>query len=462
MIDELEQQILDRPDDPAAYLVYGDYLQGLGDPRGRMIAAHAAGTAAEELEAKIVAAEATLDLEPPPRFGWYLGFWRAIHIGSFGWSAKPPYDQHATDLLATKSAQFVREIQAEGMFTPAVMAPIAAHASTLENLHVTSRDAKLDDSCLHALRACTKLRELAMFSCQPMTGAGIEHLRALEQLATIDLRNHVLDDTGARWLGELPRLADVRFNTTGRLSPEAMRRLATPPLVSLQLAGELLDDACIEALAGHRTLANLEMYELAIRERGAAALGTLPLRRLYIPSSTIDDAGVRRLPNQLRSLHLGHCEAVTDAACAAIGQLNQLRFLDLSATQITGEGLGMLRTLPLEQLDLGFCELDDDAVRALAAFPKLRSLGLGNTNLTDAAIDTVMQLPLLEELELGGTAITRRAIARLATLPKLSTLGLEDCDDTARTHAATFTHWYINTRDPIEIYDDYESTLTDP
>lgn len=37
MIAELEQQLLDRPDDPAAYLVYGDYLQGLGDPRGRLM-----------------------------------------------------------------------------------------------------------------------------------------------------------------------------------------------------------------------------------------------------------------------------------------------------------------------------------------------------------------------------------------------------------------------------------------
>jgi uncharacterized protein (TIGR02996 family) len=59
MTSELVAQIYEKPEDPGTYIVYGDWLQGRGDPRGKLIAAQAARLAQPDSEA-LVAAEAEI------------------------------------------------------------------------------------------------------------------------------------------------------------------------------------------------------------------------------------------------------------------------------------------------------------------------------------------------------------------------------------------------------------------
>lgn len=467
--DRLEAQIFEAPDDVAAYLVYGDWLQSIGDPRGRLIAAQLARMgdppgALSEAEAALIAAvgDPVVDVEPPPRVEWFAGFWRVLYAGAFGWSPKSVADAHVATLLGSPSARFVREIRIDGAVTPGVLAHVALAHRTLERLDVSLRGAKLDDRSLAHLRGCKRLAHLHLFSCEPITSRGLVALRDLEALESIDLRNHALEDAGVESLVALPRLARVFFNAVSpRFTHAGMAGLARLPLRSLELAGDTLDDERILPLARHGSLANLEIGGAPIGERGAAAIATLPLRRLYLPSSTIGDTGVARLAglaDTLRSLHLGHSTTVSDRACEAIGKLARLAFLDLSSTQVTGAGLRHLAALrDLERLDLAFLKLGDRDLAPLLGLSRLTELNLAYSELTDAGIELIVDaLPELERIDLTASAITARGIASLAKLPKLYALGLEDCAVEAIELARENNRWSLNTRDMLELYDSLE------
>jgi Leucine-rich repeat (LRR) protein len=256
-------------------------------------------------------------------------------------------------------------------------------------------------------------------------------------------------------------LAHVKFNAVAPDFSEAgMRVLAAAPLRALHLRSETLGDADLAPLAGHPTLADLEIDQVRLTASGARTLGSLPrLRRLDLSRSTLDDLGARELAplaGMLRSLDLGVASAISDAACETLAAFEQLAFLDVSSTRVTTGGVRRLAGLRrLEHLDLGDLDLDDDAVLALAPLAKLRSLSLCDSRrITDRTVDALAQLTALERLDLGGTQLTARGIERLAELPRLQELGLRGCDDGAIERASAFDHWYVDTRHGVDIDDD--------
>jgi uncharacterized protein (TIGR02996 family) len=463
---ELEAQIREHPDDDAGYLVYGDWLQAVGDPRGRLIAIQAARLAGDTpalaaAEAELLAAHRDellgpdADLEPLARIEWHLGFWRSLGLGQVGASATPARDPEVTRLLTCASARFLRELQVQGSVTRDVFALIPRVEQTLRELDVSSGHHMIDDSDVARLRGCARLRRLALFSCKLVTPRGLAVLRELRGLAELDLRNCLLSDEGATQLAGLP-LEIVKFNTVANLTATGMSVLAALPLTSLDLDADSIADPAITALAGHPTLTNLELGGAQIGPGGAAALGTLAsLRRLYLPSSAITDAGVQRLPRGLRSLHLGHCAAVSDASCAHLARMQGLAFIDLSATQVTGAGIRALREVPsLLHADLSFLYLGDGDIAELAALPGLRSLSVAfSQRLTDTALDTIEALHALEQLDLASTAITADGIDRLARMPHLRELGVYNCRPETVARARSYEHWYVNARDTIDMFD---------
>lgn len=463
---ELEAQILAHPDDDAGYLVYGDWLQAIGDPRGRLIAIQAARLAGDT--PALAAAEAELlathrdaligpdaELEPLARIEWHLGFWRTLGLGQLGAGSPPAREPEVTRLLACASARFLRELQVQGSVTRDVFALVPPVEQTLCELEISLGHDLIDDDDLARLRGCARLRRLALFSCERVTPRGLAALRGRRGLAELDLRNCVLSDEGAAHLAGLP-LSIVKFNAVANLGPAGMGMLAGLPLTSLELEADSIADPAVAALAGHPTLTNLELGGAQIGPAGADALGTLAsLRRLYLPSSAITDASVQRLPRGLRSLHLGHCEAISDAGCAHLARLPGLELIDLSATQVTGAGLRALRALPsLLHADLSFLELGDADIAELAAFPALRSLSVAfSQRLTDTALDTIEALQALEQLDLASTGITADGIDRLARMPHLRELGVYDCTPETVARARSYEHWYVNGRDTIDMFD---------
>jgi len=472
----LEAQIIEHAGDDAGhdahsdadYLVYGDWLQGLGDPRGALIAIQAARRATDTpalaaAEAALIAAhgEALLGvarvLEPPPQIEWHLGFWRTLTVGSGDGSVAPAL----AELLAAPSARFLRELRVRGPGGHDRFVIAARAGETLRALEIASEADAIADADLDELRACRRLRTLTLAPCEQVSADGLASLAALRELAHLDLRACAISDAGAARLVGLP-LSTVRFNAIADLGPSGMHALATLPLTSLALSARddeqrhELSDAGVAALAGHPTLVNLELAGARIAARGAAALGTLPrLRRLRIPSSRISDRDAGDLPRALRSLCLAHCTQIGNDACAAIARMPDLELLDLASTRVTGVGLRAVVSLPrLAHLDLSFLELGDRALTTLSGLAGLRGLSIGFAgDVTDDAIETLETLQDLEVLDIAGSAITPAGIARLARLPQLRDLGVSDCDPETIASARDFPHWYVDDREIIELFD---------
>jgi uncharacterized protein (TIGR02996 family) len=478
---ELEARILEAPEDPAAYLVYADWLQAAGDPRGGLIVAQAARAARPNdeglaaAEGKLLEAHREALIGPWPdqtaRFsiGWYLGFWRALQIEGPGWSPRGARDEDVAALLAAPSVRFLRELSCSGPLTPGVLALAAPLARTLHDLEIIlwSHGLFRDDD-LRALAPLVELRRLALFSCELVTARGLEVLAGLPHLASIDLRNCSLSDDGVRCLAGLP-LTYVKFNAiSDDLTEDGMRLLAAAPLRSLHLTALDAGTPDVWPFAEHPTLRELELSAPRISRHGATALGSMPaLRRLLLRGSTLDDRGAAELAplaGRLRTLDLRKSKQITDAACEILVAFDWLTFLDLSSTGIGGAGVRRLSRLrQLEHLDLGYLDLDDDDVGALASLSRLRSLCLAwGQRITDRTVETLVQLPTLERLDLAGTRITGDGLERLFDkLPKLVELGLQGCADEAIERAQGF-RIYVTDRNSIDIDDDFGEDFDEP
>jgi uncharacterized protein (TIGR02996 family) len=123
---ELEAAILKAPDNAEAYLVYADWLQAQGDPRGELIALqHAAlqasGDEATSLKRKASAlirkyrgfllgdlAEALENEEL--KVSWHLGFLQSARLGKKDYDSDFDVEEGVKKLLALPSARFLREL----------------------------------------------------------------------------------------------------------------------------------------------------------------------------------------------------------------------------------------------------------------------------------------------------------------------------------------------------------------
>ncbi len=124
----LEAAILKAPDDIDGYLVYGDWLQSKGDPRGELIAVQAAllgkpnDQALQKKERDILAehAEALLgdlmEIDAADQeiiLGWRLGFLASVALGGDGESVPGELDADAAyrKIMRLGSSRFIRELK---------------------------------------------------------------------------------------------------------------------------------------------------------------------------------------------------------------------------------------------------------------------------------------------------------------------------------------------------------------
>lgn len=436
---ELEAQIIAAPDEPGPYLVYADWLGERGEPRGALIAAQAAGAAAASDQLLVahpeLAGPTQPSATPTASLDWDHGFWRALSLGAPG-AARPVDAAQVACYLAHPSARFLRELRLDGELDGSVLGALAPVAPTLEVFELYARRTPLAGDDLRGLAACTRLRGLLLFSCGRVPNAALAALSPLRELTSLQLRHLALDDTGAAWLAGLPLRRLELDVASGALTSRGVAALAAMPLATLALGADIyaepvisVDDAALAPLAGHATLAHLELHDAAITARTAAWLAGLPaLATLDVYGSSLDDA-----------------------AAHALAAARRLRALDLTGTAVTAAGVRSLAQLPaIEQLFLGFLGLDDATVGALAGLTTLRELGLGNSRaITDAAAPALCALTRLERLDLAGTDITPAAIDQLASLPALVELGLEDCTPEVIERARDWPHWYVEYRNPL-------------
>ncbi|HLL24784.1 MAG TPA: hypothetical protein VK427_21775, partial [Kofleriaceae bacterium] len=143
----------------------------------------------------------------------------------------------------------------------------------------------------------------------------------------------------------------------------AMRRERVP---GLSLRGQPVTAAWLAQLV------DLDVTALVLDETDidAAALAEiqLPLTRLYLARTRVDDAAMRWVATHpLEVIDIEGC-AVGDVGLAALAEIATLRALNASSTRITDAGGAMLGKLArLEVVDLGRTEVGIKTIEALAS-----------------------------------------------------------------------------------------------
>lgn len=237
---EFEAAILADPDDPAPYLVYADWLQGQGDPRGELIVlqhkeANDAIAAHFAAHPALLGPFGTFAAAEPAKHKWSRGKelklawrWGFIDTIDISWGM---YDRGGTsesaaaemrELLVHPSARFVRRLAVgptpgdDGMYMRGVDAAVAEHAPASVRELVWGRAGEWDISSTGTGALGAILTRLA---------PGLRKVRASG--GDIELAPALV----------LPELRELSIET-GALSAEALDRVIEarwPKLASLDL-----------------------------------------------------------------------------------------------------------------------------------------------------------------------------------------------------------------------------------
>jgi Leucine-rich repeat (LRR) protein len=295
-------------------------------------------------------------------------------------------------------------------------------------------------------------------------------------------------DAGLRHIGTLPDAPPATtpstpwyVEPTRPLDPASFERIVTAlreeSIPGLSLRGQQGVAILLPALAAHPTLSALVLDDTDV-DAAALASVTLPLRRLYLARTRLDDTAIATLAPRWPALEAIDLEGtpIGDRAAIALSALPALKAINVADTQVGDIGGVSLASAPvIEILDLGrtlvgertaaalatthLTQLFLDDTRAgrgikqlaplaptlrrldlskpvgyaptdadlawLANATQLHELRLSNTRVTDATIKTIANLPI-HELSLARTPITNAGIAILATRFLLEELDLAD------------------------------------
>lgn len=449
----LEAAIRARPDDPASYLVLGDWLEQRGHPRGKLIAIQAAIAADRERGAaprpefvraqdELIAAlgeagEAGEAADPERRCEWRFGFWESVTASA---------DEDLAALLASPSARFVRRVGlrstrelGDASFASLSVGPHAPGEGTVTGL---ARMLRGDRDPTAWLAALPLLRERGLGGVElwidehTVDAADGEALAAIRGLTSLSLTSHHL----------MP----------DSVSREALRALG-PLAPSLERLGLLecsnVDDETCEMIAGFSRLRALTLdYTRAVTPRGLAALARLPglvdlglprnyeledpaalalarfpaLARLDVSQTSISPAGLVRLAEALPTLGELVVDGwpferpLDDRGCEILGAGRPpIVSLRVAGDGISLAGLARLAALPLRRLNVrGTACVDDAAAEVLAGFTSLERLVLLDTPISGAAIVRLARdLPRLRELVVEPRRLPPEAALAVKVLP---------------------------------------------
>lgn len=265
---------------------------------------------------------------------------------------------------------------------------------------------------------------------EPAPREALSRLTAIPSLERVELVGRWTFGPGDLCpLGELPGLRSLRLSVAGLL-PGALADIASlPRLTELDLSGT-------------RRAAPAVWSDLPrlVRVESLGLRGTHPQLHLDEPGALVSEEALTQIGRMtwLRELDLGWSgRAVTDAGLAHLRSIRGLRRLGLDACWgFTAGGLaqlgqlGELRVLELGGEDRHTTEVDDAMVASIArAFPRLERLRIGHcSGYERAAWEALGSLVRLEELELADVGITDEAVELLARARRLRRLSAPQVD----------------------------------
>lgn len=265
----------------------------------------------------------------------------------------------------------------------------------------------------------------------------------------------LLSDRDVASIGEIagdPRVAGARrLVARCELGPEGAEALAGSVhlrrLEQLDLAGARIGDAGLEALASSPVLASVERLRLGplIPGHGEPHYGFRSLAALL--TNDLSDAGFRALSTSpwtgsLTMLDLSASTSTDDGVAALVASpgLRSVVALNLfwtrGTTPAAGEIIGRAAFAErLVELDLSWCRLGDDGVRALArhvALARVERLILQGNRVGPegaGALAASQTLRSVSELDLRRNRLGEEGVEKLSSrtgLARLTRLGLDD------------------------------------
>jgi Leucine-rich repeat (LRR) protein len=115
---------------------------------------------------------------------------------------------------------------------------------------------------------------------------------------------------------------------------------------------------------------------------------------------------------------------VTDTDLRKLMTLPDLKYLDLSLTRITDQGMQEIRNLPgIVELNLHFAEyVTDEGLAAIKGWKRLKRLNVHGAKISDTTLDHISGIATLESVNVGSAMVTDVGLERLSGLPNLKEL----------------------------------------
>ena len=272
--------------------------------------------------------------------------------------------------------------------------------STMADQKISSLDAggQMTDAVLARLADLDHITRLSFGGTKQMTDKGLAHLARLPRLQDLDLSDYPggqITDRGLEVLRHLPELRRFQMCWQSAISDAGVANLRfCEQLESVDLLGTHTGDGAIVAVAGKRRLRRLKTGR-GVTDPVLPLLHQLPMFKTWHGGETkYSLMSADAEPN-----HLLLDGPFTNTGLACLAGLDGLFGLSFfwHVSALTGSGLAGLADLP----NLGFlgCQgklCDDDAMRHIAAIPRLRMLMGQGTVATDTGFAALSRSQTIE------------------------------------------------------------------
>lgn len=285
---------------------------------------------------------------------------------------------------------------------------------TITGVWLEASGAGADDGSLELVSQFYNLESLGIAGAPAVTPAGLVHIQSLKELRSLSLSQTGLSATSLESLSKLSNLEHFQFDFP-------------------------VGDADLAIIARMGRLRELRLAKMPITDEGLRSVAELQrLRHLVLRGTPITDRGLEYLAGL------------------------DLRLLDVSDTQVTGQGLARLRSLrglmaynvqlkdedlggfhwdqSLIELGIGDTQVGDLGVEQIAkANPDLRFLDLQGTGVTNVSMVSVGQLADLEALQLARTRVTDEGLGHFSGGRSVWVMGIDSV--TAHALAPRLGDW---------------------
>ncbi|AKQ67207.1 Molybdate metabolism regulator [Myxococcus hansupus] len=364
---ELEAAILKDPDNVDAYLVYADWLQSQGDPRGELIAIQHAASQASGAEATTLKKKATAlikkhqsllfgELADAVKEGeltaeWHLGFIRSVRMGQKDYDSERDLGELTQELLALPSARFIRGItvgmasfDGENEYGDVISAIAKAGGSkTLQDLFIGDFEYPDDTeiSWTHLTDISSALKVLPNLRTLRLRGGEL----ALGDVDLPELREFTVE-TGGLPLNAVKSIASAKWPKLEKLEiwfgsdnygaeggvediQPILDGQGLPNLKHLGLRNSEFTDALAQALPSAVVLPRLEKLDISmgtLTNEGAKALADhaaafAHLKQLDVSENILEDEGQSLISKAIPHANVGNQrEYEEDYRYAAVGE----------------------------------------------------------------------------------------------------------------------------------------------